>query len=156
MDGLYVDRDQAGKVVGRHPMAQRPNHEFLPLDHPDLNPPPSLADLQQRAVDKRYEVEVGGITRGDLRLPTSREKRAALKDLADKMRDGTLASPTTVGLSASVARQMTLAELDAALNQIALHCQATFDVWGQTVLPHLGASINTFDQIENANWPSNA
>lgn len=152
----YVDRDQAARVAASFAVKQYDGQEFLPDGHPDLDPPPTDDDLRRYAVDKRFRVETGGITRNGLRLPTSREKRAALKDLADKMRDGPLPSPAMIGLSDSVAVSLTLAELDAMLGEIALHCQAAFDVWGRDVLPAIGSTMLTLADVDAAAWPSNA
>lgn len=93
---------------------------------PDERAADSTDELYAYLARLRWERECSGTVFNGILVPTDRERRAALKDAADKMRDGTLRQPIAVAFSAKDYAVVTLAELDTVIAAIAHHVQACF------------------------------
>lgn len=93
---------------------------------PSLDDPSTQAELLDFLADLRWQAEVAGTMWDQVPLPTDRERRSALKDAADKLRDGTLTFPIAVAFSASVYANVDLAQLDAAIGVITVYVQEVF------------------------------
>jgi hypothetical protein len=125
-------------------------HQITAQDVPDPVPVVTPAILLDRLAMCRWDAEVSGTMWGDIRLPTDRERRSALKDAADKMRDGTLSAPIAVAFSASAYANVTLEQLDAAVNLITQHVQTVFsDAMGVAAQIQAG-TITTIEQLDAA------
>ena len=117
-------------------------------------PPPTKADLLAYLANKRWRVEVGGIVLTGQALPTDRERRSALKDAADKVRDGTLPEPINVSLGPGIYLSLTLLELDAMISAIAKHVQAAFSKEKAVGANIQAGMITNTAEIDAVAWPS--
>lgn len=106
--------------------------------------------LLSRLAMLRWQAETAGTTWGQIPLPTDRERRSALKDAADKMRDGTLTSPIAVAFSSSVYAMVTLEQLDDAVGAITVHVQQVFADAMAIAAQITDGTITTYEQLEAA------
>lgn len=119
--------------------------ESLPPD-----PPPTAGQLLERLAQMRWQAENAGTMWGDITLPTDRERRSALKDAADKVRDGTLTAPIAVAFSNSVYAHVTLEQLDGAVNLITQHVQKVFSDALAVAAQIMGGTLTTYEQVDAA------
>lgn len=121
-----------------------------PEPEPEEPTPPTTEQLLERLANLRWEAENAGTTWGDIPLPTDRERRSALKDAADKMRDGTLTAPIAVTFSSTVYANVDLAQLDAAVGVIAVYVQEVFSDAAAVAADILNGQITTYEQLDTA------
>jgi hypothetical protein len=120
-------------------------------DEPPQAPSVTPNDLLNALAHHRWVAERAGTAWGQLTLPTDRERRSALKDAADKMRDGTLQSPIAVAFSSSVYASVTLEQLDAAVGIITNYVQKVF-ADAMTVAAKIAAGTVTTREQLDAEW----
>lgn len=117
--------------------------------NPDPIPPTSEQLLELLAV-RRWNAEIEGVMWNGTRLPTDRERRSALKDAADKVRNGTLQSPIAVAFSASAYASLTLEQMDGIVNAITQHVQQVFSDAMTVAAQVQDGTINTIEQLDSA------
>jgi hypothetical protein len=122
-----------------------------PEPAPDpMTTPASQAELLDHLADLRWDAERAGVNHQGIVLPTDRERRSALKDAADKMRDGTLTSPTAVAFSAAVYATVTLEQLDAAVGAITIYVQKVFSDAAGVAVMVINGTLTTRAQVQAA------
>lgn len=122
-----------------------------PEPEPEEPTPPTTEQLLEHLANLRWEAENAGTTWGDIPLPTDRERRSALKDAADKMRDGTLTSPIAVAFSTTVYASVTLEQLDAAVQVITLYVQKVFADAMAVSAQIIDGTLTTYEDVD-ATW----
>lgn len=108
------------------------------------------ATLYAALAEMRWQREVGGVILDEMPLPTDRTRRAAIKDAADKVRNGTLPAPLNLSLGGGVYGSFSPAQLDAIVAAIAHHVQAAFDAEFQIASAIASGAITTLSQLKIA------
>ena len=125
-----------------HQITKREEAAPAPINTPEV--------LLERLATLRWKAENAGTAWGEIRLPTDRERRSALKDAADKVRDGTLTAPIAVAFSSSAYANVTLEQLDAAVNLITQHVQKVFSDALGVAAQIMQGTITTYEQLDAA------
>ena len=112
--------------------------------------PATQAELLDYLADLRWAAENAGVDFSGIPLPTDRERRSALKDAADKLRDGTLTSPIAVAFSASVYANVTLEQIDACVAAITVYVQKVFSDAATVAAQIIAGTLTTKNQVTAA------
>ena len=112
-----------------------------------LSPEAEKARLVAYALDKRWRLEVGGVTVGGVHVPTDDRAKLLLLGAAQSMADGSSAPLVVAGVNYGL---MSKAQFQAINSAVVAHVQSTFPKLATSLTGIADGSITTTTEIDEA------